>query len=711
MTAASPVGHPGYGAILNPLCQPPEGRPGLSQTASSSRTARRPPWGRLLSVGTVAIFVAATLAAVVLKAANGTLSRDPIGSASLLVAFGAFAGTGAVITWRRPGNPIGWMFTAVGVLTAIGALSEEHIAVASAGPSGDGAARLATWFQAWYWGPVLGLTLVFTPLLYPTGRLPSAAWRPVAWLAATSLLVFTGLSMVQDKLVVEGAVVDNPLGVTGMTNPEEGTAGLVLGILILCSVVGAFASVVFRFRRSGGDERLQLKWFTFAAALIPLNLLVDELIPDRFGETDFLFGVAAGSLPIAAGIAILKHHLYGIDLVINRALVYGTLTGGVAAVYVGVVTAFDALLRRSGLGVSLVATALVAVMFQPARERLQGEVDRLLYGERRDPYRVLSRLGKRLETVPAIDRVLPELAGTVAEALRLPYVAIMLSTAGHSAIVAAFGEPGAPTLELPLVYQGERVGDLIVATRAPGERFSARDLKLLEDLARQAGAAARAVRLHTELQLARQRLVGAVEDERRRLRRDLHDGLGPALAGIGLQIQAVRNLLERDVKGADRTLEKLGEGIEDAVSEIRRLVYGLRPPALDQLGLAGALQEQAERYGSAGGLTVGVEAVGQLDALPAAVEVAAYRITVEALTNAARHSGADGCKVRIEHGDGFLLVEVTDDGVGLPADLRTGVGISSIGERAAELGGTWGVESLPARGTRVWARLPSAPQL
>ncbi|HYN99742.1 MAG TPA: GAF domain-containing sensor histidine kinase, partial [Actinomycetota bacterium] len=497
----------------------------------------------------------------------------------------------------------------------------------------------------------------------------------------------------------------NPAGIPGMANPEQTPVGMVVSLVLIACIGAACVSVVVRFRPSAGDQRQQLKWFAFATALIPVQVAAEQLLPEPLAGTDVLFGLSIATLPVACGIAILKYRLYDIALVINRTLVYGTLTAGVAGFYVAVVTVFDAMLRRSGIGVSLVATALVAVFFQPARERLQGAVDRLMYGERRDPYRVLSRLGKRLETVPAVDQMLPSLTETVAQAMRLPYAGIHLNQEQGSTVLAAYGSDRGDNLQLPLVHRGEVLGSLVVGRRSAGEKFSDADIKLLEDLARQAGAAVNAVRLTTELQLARQHLVGAREEERRRLRRDLHDGLGPTLAGIGLQIEAARNLLQQDSELADRAFGDLSSNIEAAVAEIRRLVYGLRPPALDELGLAGALAEQARRSSGSGPVT-SVEAIGNLSSLPAAVEVAAYRIASEGLTNAARHSQASTCTARIELTGDALEVEVVDDGIGLESGHPVGVGLHSIRERAAELGGRCEIGKAPGGGTRIWARLP-----
>ena len=273
------------------------------------------------------------------------------------------------------------------------------------------------------------------------------------------------------------------------------------------------------------------------------------------------------------------------------------------------------------------------------RERFQRGVNRLMYGERDDPYKVLSQLGQRLEATLEPESVLPAVAETVAQALKLPYAAIMLREEGERqegfAVAAAYGSPVDSPIRLPLVYQHEAVGQLVLAPRLGEEGFSPTDRRLLDDLARQAGTAAYAVLLTADLRRTRERLVAAREEERRRLRRDLHDGLGPQLSSQALTIDAVRALMRQDPDTAEALLLDLKQQAQDAVADIRRLVYALRPPALDDLGLIGVLRETAAQYGQ-NGLVVSVDVPEPLPPLPAAVEVAAYRIVQEAMNNVAR---------------------------------------------------------------------------
>jgi signal transduction histidine kinase len=360
--------------------------------------------------------------------------------------------------------------------------------------------------------------------------------------------------------------------------------------------------------------------------------------------------------------------------------------------------------------ISLVATGVVAVLFQPLRERLQRAVNRLMYGERDEPYVVLSRLGQRLEAALDPKAVLPTVVETVAQALKIPHAEISLSRDGGFETAAEHGTPYGEPLVLVLTYQNEVVGRLVLSPRAKGEPFTPADLRLLEDLARQAGVAAYAVRLTADLQRSRERLVLAREEERRRLRRDLHDELAPTLAALGLSAATVGELIPTSPKEAASANERLRVAIRATVGDVRRLVYDLRPPALDELGLVEALRERAARYGTGDeGFRAKVEAPDELPPLPAAVEVAAYRIMQEALMNVSRHARASACSVRLSCAGSpcrALEVEVTDDGVGLPASPQGGVGLASMRERAAELGGTCEITTVSPSGTRVFARLP-----
>jgi len=339
-----------------------------------------------------------------------------------------------------------------------------------------------------------------------------------------------------------------------------------------------------------------------------------------------------------------------------------------------------------------------------------------MYGDRDEPYKVLSRLNRRIEATLAPDAVLQTIVETVAQALKLPYAAIRLEQDGKFVTAAEHGTSADDAVVLPLTYQMEQVGQLLLAPRAPGEEFTPSDRRLLDDLARQAGVAVHDAQVTADLQRSRERLVMAREEERRRLRRNLHDSLGPTLASLAHRHDVARDLLAHDPAAVDALLAELKTETREVISDIRHLVYELRPPALDQLGLVSAIREQAASQGlrtedalrNTSGPIFSIDAPRNLPPLPAAVEVAAYWIAQEALTNVARHARARTCHIHLSlDNNKEVRLEVTDDGVGLPANYRAGVGLTSMRERAAELGGTCTVTSIHSEGgTRVVAHLP-----
>ena len=664
---------------------------------------------------------------------------------------------GALIVSRLPRNPIGWIFCGVGLLYQIQhftlAYSNYVLAEKFVLPWGE----YAAWFSTWVGFAGLILAGVFLMLLFPDGRLLSRRWRVVAWMAVLGATLAALADAFYPARLATHGYVENPLGVMGIVGQELTTYGslaaskLLASALLLVSTLAALFSPVVRLRRASGDARQQLKWFLYAAAPAVVGLsvfLLEVMISnytmnltiktldtldfnvlnrrfDLFYVSAYLPALALLVLAVFTCIAILRYRLYDIDRLINRTLVYGALSACVIGTYVLAVVGLGVLFQAQGnLAVSLLATGLVAVLFQPLRGRLQRAVNRLMYGERDDPSAVTSRLGRRIEATFAPEAVLPTVVETIAQALKLPYAAILLKEGESFRSAAAYGSPSAEPEALPLVYQREEIGRLVIAPRAPGEQFSTGDRRLLEDLARQAEVAVHAVRLTADLQRSRERLVTTREEERRRLRRDLHDGLGPTLASFALKLEGARKLVRRKPEDAEVLLSRLTEQTQDTVMDVRRLVYGLRPPALDDLGLVAAIRQQAESYGfvahkdfsgAAGdevsgetGLIFSLEAPGNMPTLPAAVEVACYRIAQEAITNVARHAHAKTCRVRlsVDLGAGVLEVEITDDGAGMPEERVAGVGLSSMRERAEELGGILTIEPGPQGGTRVLARLP-----
>lgn len=488
--------------------------------------------------------------------------------------------------------------------------------------------------------------------------------------------------------------------------------------VVVPTVVVGLALALRAYRLASAAARRQLRWATLGALVATLVGLGLFFVPELLTGRPFIPWSAVGllglPLPIGIAIGVVRHGLFDIEAVVNRTLVYGGVTAAILVVYASTVLLIGAILPRAeGFPASLVATGLAALVALPVRDRLQRQVNRLMYGDRDDPYRALARLAHRLESTIEPVAIPSAVVESVAEAMRLPYVALEIGPADAVEMQASRGRPVEDPLEIPLVYGAEQVGRLLLAPRAPGEAFSPTDTRLLDDLARSAGAAVHSVRLTLDVIRSRERLVAAREEERRRIRRDLHDGLGPTLAAIGMRAELAAELAGRDSGAAEEVLTQLSSDVSTALADIRKLVDGLRPPALDELGLVGAIQAQAERLGPEPRFEVRAETA--LSDLPAAVEVAAYRIAVEAMTNATRHAGARWGDVVLrvvpanQHtidGQHALQVVISDDGHGLPEVVPHGIGIASMRERAAEIGGSLEIERGPSGGTLVRARLP-----
>jgi MFS family permease len=371
----------------------------------------------------LAIFAAAVGVGTALMVVNGEFQQDPAGHGSLLLAFTAFMVVGAVVVAQRPGNRVGWVFSAIGLLAGTGVLAWQYAeyAYTTRGGSLPGAI-LCAWYTSWWWYPVINLASVFTLLVFPTGQLLSARWRPVALLLAATTLAVIVMSALQPTLgPVGGAEIRNPIGLAAIPDPDATTLGGVLvGLFVVCTGAAAL-SLVLRYRRSQGVERQQLKWFTYGGALLFLGLVVEDLLPD-FPGSGLLFGVAVALLPVAAGIAILRYRLYDIDRLINRTLVYGLLTALLAAVYAGAVLVlgqvFGGVGRDPPSWAVAGATLAVAALFQPARRRIQAVVDRRFNRRKYDTARTVEAFSARLRDQVDLDTLSAELLAVVDQTMQ-----------------------------------------------------------------------------------------------------------------------------------------------------------------------------------------------------------------------------------------------------------------------------------------------------
>ncbi|GAA0229140.1 M12 family metallopeptidase [Cryptosporangium japonicum] len=633
----------------------------------------------LLVVGVVAV-------AILLGQLDGGTDADtgPVGISIAL----AISGTamGVLILIAVPKHLVGRLLLAAGASAAVGAVAVSWSRW-----------EPVAWLSQWTWWPAYGL-LFLALLLFPNGRLPGRGWR---WLAI-ALAALTLLSTVALAVIA----TDEPRTLLSNVDVEPSpTTKLALRIfavgvfLTVLAGFGVLAALWSRWRRADSDTRQQL------ACLLPAVVLLLLGWGLTFFNLDGGYVLAAVAVPLGMTVAIVRYGLYDLDRVLNRTLVWLVMTALVVIGFVAIVTVLREVIMRntSADSISLVTTGVIAIAYAPLHRRVQQGVNQLLYGDRHDPYKVIAEMGDVLGQTAEPNAVLPLLTGTIASSLQVPYVAVEVAEQQGSRLLAWYGQVGPTVQAFDMISRGEHIGRLLVSPRTDGGHFTPRETQLLADIALHAGVAVEASRLTRDLQESRERLVRAQEEERRRLRRDLHDGLGPSLTGMSMQVRAARK-----VAGPGRVrniLDALAGDLTACTAEVRRLVDELRPPALDR-GLAVALRDECRRFDSSA-LSVQLELRDDLDRLPAAVEVAAYRVVAEALNNVTRHAGARNCVVTVRRGRD-LTIEVTDDGVGISGPVRAGVGLASMRDRAGELGGECEIVPAEPTGTTVRVHFPAA---
>jgi signal transduction histidine kinase len=646
----------------------------------------------LLWATVVAAATAAVVAALVAWDAGLGQQHARIGDALVVT---ACCVVGALVLTARPGQPVGRALLVGGAVWGLASLPVELLVVRLQAAPDDASAAALQLLTFTLRGLGWLLLTVVLPLVFPDGATGARRrWLPVA---GGTLALFVLVMVAQPRLIDDRVPdVDNPVGLAATLKPVADIGALVVLALGTACLVAGLVGVVREWRRGDALRRQQVGWFALGlvVALAGATALATGLVAAP------VYAVAAAALPVTVGIAVLQHRLYEVDVLINRTLLYALLTGAVAALYVLVVAGVGAALDARGAGwLPWVATAVVAVAVQPLREAIQGAVNRLTFGAWQEPQVLMRSVHARLEEAATPDGALREVLSTVRGSLRLD--GLVVTDAAGTVVISDGADVGPDGRRFPLVHAGTPVGTLAVA----GGRRRRRDDATLTGLAGALAPAVAASRLQADLRRSRERLVVAREEERRALRRDLHDGLGSALAGLGFKIDAARNRL-----GDDELLRELRADVQAAVADIRRMVEGLRPVSLDELGLSGALQRLVARAAPDGPrLTFTTDGTGSP---AAAVEVAAYRIVQEALTNVLRHSGARTCEVDVRAADGALVVTVADDGAGPATHGPTsggGAGLPGMRERAEELGGSFTMADRSGGGTVVRAVLPRDP--
>jgi signal transduction histidine kinase len=647
------------------------------------------------------------------------------GSIEMLTA--AMATTGWMLASRRPDNPIGWILLVAGFVSSLQAIAQEFPVYAS-GEASEFAIAVALWIDTWTWVPVTGAVGIHVFLLFPTGHLPSPRWRWVLWAGTLGIVVFgAGLLFGYDveELGVRNPFFDIPPAIVdSLINVGSN--------LYLAGVLGAAASLVVRFRRSRGDERQQIKWFAGAAAIWAVfivvtffgELIFTEPILIRIGGIGAVVGFMA--IPVAIGVAVLKYRLYELDVVVSRAVLYGALVAIITLVYVGIVVGIGtAIGSRGNVVLSILATAIIALLFQPLRERVRRVANRMVYGRRATPYEVLSQFSEGLETVYSAEDALPHMARLVGEgtggetAIWVRVGEDLLLTASWPVEIGRARVPAGTNGELPQFSDWDRAfpvrhrGDVLGALsirKPPQEPLTGAEERLVADVASQAGLVLGNVRLIEELRASRQRLVTAQDEERRKLERDIHDGAQQQLVAMSVKLRLARNLAAKDPAKAAEMLEQLQTENQETLETLRDLARGIYPPLLADQGLAPALEAQGRK--AAIPVEVNSDGTGRY---PQEVEAAAYFCCLEAMQNVAKYAEASRIRIRVWAESGVLAFSVEDDGRGFDrVTTSAGSGMRNMGDRIDALGGTLEIVSSPGAGTTVTGRIPAqavaAPQ-
>jgi signal transduction histidine kinase len=658
-------------------------------------------------------------------AAGGALlaiNLDMVGfNAAMIVLFGSCAVIGALAVSRQPGNLVGWLFLATGVVAAMQIFTGE-LALSLYRHGGPLlAVQWLAWPANWVWNLSFGSLFTLLPLLFPDGRLPSRRWRPLAWFAL-GLIAFLAVAYAVAPGPLDSPRVANPAGVG--VGVSGAFAGLFTGLafVAVAACVLCVCSLFFRYHHADGDVRQQVKWFGLGAAFTLTCLLAGQVAQGLGAQvvSDVLSAIGVLGVPVGAAIAILRFRLFDIDVVISKAIVYGSLAAFIAIVYVGLVAGVGQLAGAVGTPVlSAIAAAIVALAFQPVRRRMQRFANRLVYGQRATPYEVLSDFSGQVAHAYSVEDILPKMAQIVAAGTGVARAEVWLRVGAELRSVARWPQDGAaspspvpmPSGEIPEFGEGEAVfpvvhqGDMLgaIAVQAPaGDPITADKEKLIANLAAQAGLVLRNVRLLEDIRASRQRIVTAQDAAARRLERNIHDGAQQQLVALAIKTGLADSLVGHDDAEAHQMLSQIQAEIKEALSDLRDLARGIYPPLLADLGLVAALQAQARKSA----LPAVVEGDG-LGRYPQEAETAVYFCALEALQNVAKYARASRAIVRLSAPNGALAFCVEDDGVGFDPNAKGhGSGIQGMSDRLAALGGELRVTSTPGAGTIVNGSVP-----
>ncbi len=592
---------------------------------------------------------------------------------------GSLAVAGLPIAWQRSHNPIGWLLLAGGVCYAGSAAAFSLLAWGSyAGDERPFWRLIATWANlSWPWAIAGCVPMIL--LLFPTGQLLSRRWLWTVPVVALNAILFAATAVFPaENLAADLGVRAYLVWPLFESFVWLGPVTELLGDL----VYGAAAlSLIVRYIRGDDRIRRQMLWLLLAVGVV----FVTWALPDLLGFQTPVTLFAIALIPIAIMIAILRYQLLDIRLVVSRFALYLLLSATVIAGYLGLITVLDRALGGERTAVeSAIIVLVLAAIFNPLRVWLQRRVDRLFYGSRQDPARAMADVGSRLGEHPAGGTGLEAALSALCESLRVPAAAIVVK--GN--VLAKIGDLSSEPYVAPLRRGTTEIGELLINPRTGERRLPKTDQRIVALLADLLAIALQATQMADELVQSRSGLITAREEERQRLRRDLHDGLGPALTGVMLKAAAARRLATTEPAKSAELLRELERNVATAIADVRGLVDELRPPVLDGRGLVGALQDYVDSVQTPSGprLQFTSDGVADLGHLPESVEVAAYRIATEALTNVLRHAHADSATIALWIDDKQLQMKITDDGI-VRTPWSAGIGLSSLRERAVALGG------------------------
>jgi signal transduction histidine kinase len=623
----------------------------------------------------------------------------------LVAAFAIFPTVGLLMTLRQPANRLGWLmhFTAALFLiaAALSFYADEALGTSRSWPGGVAAAWLS---QAMVLSP--GVIAIFVPLLFPDGRAPSPRWRMVGWVGAVGIVLLALRAFLGPGPLLEfPRDVDNPVGIQAADGMLDVTGGL--GVVVqYAAALLAWGSLVARWRRDGLVERQQIKWLLYAGGLLLVSILL-IFFGDVIGLSDEV-GVTASSivllvvLPGAIGVAVLRYERYDIDVIIRRTLVYGLLWTAIVVVYVGVAAVFGiAAGNRLPLWLAILGTITVTVAFDPVRRRFTGLAERWVFGERPSGFQVLTRLSATVDTSTAPTALLDEVACSLRTSLGANWCRASLASGERAVSSHAPDEDrsgGSVTLVVALDRDGDRLGTIECGPRLDGRPYDEHELELVRAVGSHAALAVHNAQLAT-------RLVSATDAERRRIERDIHDGAQQTLVAIMTKLRLARRQLARQPAHAETTLVELLDDTTSLLNELRELAQGIHPTVLADGGLAEAVRERCARLP----LTVTVASDTSLDTdrVDAQAETAAYFVVCEALANTLKHARATSARVVLGRRDGWVTIDVSDDGDGFDPALRQRRGLTGVSDRVIALGGSLRVQSTPGGGTTVRADIPA----